>query len=320
MTADKAAEGEESVEPVDVLYVGGMPRSGSTLLTWLLGELPGSCAVGELFYVWTAGVRRDQLCGCGEPFSACPFWTKVGQRAFGGWDQVDTVEMENLARRVDSTRAIPKQFLARLFPAYRRDRAAYMTALARVYAAVRDVSGAHTVVDGSKRPSMAYLLARDRRIRLKVVHLVRDPRGVVNSWSKEVAIPEGAGARGHLKVRSSRVMTRRWMSVNALIAGLRRLGVPVAITRYETWMDTPAEAIRGVLEELGYDLTGVDETVQGTTLRLQRQHMVEGGRVRFAPLPIELRLDQAWQREMPRRRQHMVMAATWLSRRRYGYE
>ncbi len=64
--------------PVDVVFVGGMPRSGSTLLDLLIGQLPGHCDVGELFYMWQGGAKRDQRCACGEHFSRCPFWTAVG--------------------------------------------------------------------------------------------------------------------------------------------------------------------------------------------------------------------------------------------------
>jgi len=296
-----------------------MPRSGSTLLTWLLGELPGSCAVGELFYIWTAGIERDQLCGCGETFSACPFWQKVGERAFGGWDQVDVEEMKRLARSVDTTSSLAKGLVAPLLREYRRDRAAYVDALVKVYAAVSAVSGASTVVDGSKRPSMAHLLARQPGVRLSVVHLVRDPRGVVNSWSKQVALPEGAGARGYLKIRSSRLMTRRWVSVNALIAALRRRGVAVTTARYEDLMAEPHSAVTGMLSSLGRSIEGVDQVVDGRSLVLDRAHMVEGGRVRFAESPLELRLDESWRSEMPERKQRMVRLATWFSRRRYGY-
>ena len=57
---------------VTVLFVGGMPRSGSTLFDLMVGQLPGHCDVGELFYLWQAGPLRDQLCACGEPFSELP--------------------------------------------------------------------------------------------------------------------------------------------------------------------------------------------------------------------------------------------------------
>ena len=38
--------------PAPVLYIGGWGRSGSTLLSHLLGGLDGMVSVGELRYVW----------------------------------------------------------------------------------------------------------------------------------------------------------------------------------------------------------------------------------------------------------------------------
>ena len=52
----------------------------------LLGGLPGCTAVGELRHIWERGVLGNRLCGCGEPFHECPFWSAVGREAFGGWD------------------------------------------------------------------------------------------------------------------------------------------------------------------------------------------------------------------------------------------
>ena len=46
-----------------------------------------------------AGIVDDDLCGCGKPFHACPFWTAVGERAFGGWSQVDVERLRWLRAR-----------------------------------------------------------------------------------------------------------------------------------------------------------------------------------------------------------------------------
>jgi len=78
---------------VPVLYIGGWGRSGSTLLAHVLGEVPGFVSVGELRYVWQAGPGANELCGCGLQFAECPFWTAVGEQAFGGWDKVDVDEV-----------------------------------------------------------------------------------------------------------------------------------------------------------------------------------------------------------------------------------
>src|SRR4029450_12109098 len=60
-----------------VLYLGGLGRSGTTVLERVLGELPGVCSVGELVHLWRRGVLDDETCGCGSAFSACPFWSEV---------------------------------------------------------------------------------------------------------------------------------------------------------------------------------------------------------------------------------------------------
>ena len=63
---------------VRLLYVGGAGRSGSTLLDLLLSEVPGMFAAGEVRYLWNRGVRDNELCGCGQSFLSCPFWSAVG--------------------------------------------------------------------------------------------------------------------------------------------------------------------------------------------------------------------------------------------------
>ena len=72
-----------------VLCVAATGQSGSTILTRMLGEVPGFFAAGEVGRVWDKGLAEDITCSCGAPFSACEFWSKVGERAFGGWQEVD---------------------------------------------------------------------------------------------------------------------------------------------------------------------------------------------------------------------------------------
>ena len=65
-----------------VLYLGGLGRSGTTLVERLLGELPNVCALGEVVHLWQRDIVDDERCGCGESFSRCAFWTAVGKRDY----------------------------------------------------------------------------------------------------------------------------------------------------------------------------------------------------------------------------------------------
>ena len=67
---------------VKVLYIGGLGRSGSTLLDRMLGQLPGFFSAGEIRDLWQRGLRENALCGCGAPFKECEVWTRVGKEAY----------------------------------------------------------------------------------------------------------------------------------------------------------------------------------------------------------------------------------------------
>ena len=92
---------------VRVVYLGGLGRSGSTLLERVLGQLPGVCPAGEVVHMWQRGVAENERCGCGKAFGACDFSIKVGKAAFGGWENVSTDRIIGLRATVDRTRRIP---------------------------------------------------------------------------------------------------------------------------------------------------------------------------------------------------------------------
>jgi hypothetical protein len=322
-TTDAADERANALsdDVVTVVYVAGMPRSGTTLLDLMLGQFVGHCDVGELFYLWQSGVERNFRCACGEHFADCPFWAKVGHRAFGGWATVDAADIRALQRRVDATGRVPFILGARFAPGFRRDLDRYTTLLTRLYRAVAEVSGARVVVDSTKRPSLAYILRRAPGIDLRLVHVLRDPRGVAYSWSQLVELPEGTSAKGRMNQRSARLTARRWVSVNAMIAALARMGTPRVTLRYEDLVREPRAEL-GRIAQLTADVTGVTDPLDfldGNSFAQAGSHAVAGGRIRMRSGPIALALDEKWRREyapVPRR---LVAAMTWPLRWVYGY-
>lgn len=307
--------------PQKLLFVGGVPRSGSTLLDLMVGQLPGHFDVGELFYMWQAGVLRNQLCACGERFDGCPFWVPVGEAAFGGWGRIDVHDVLALQSRVDTTASLPLAKAPRLLRRHGDDVQRYLALTTAVIVAAAEVAGAEVIVDSTKRPSTAALLATSPGIDLRVAQMVRDPRGVVNSWSRDVPLPEGAGARDHLKKRSTRQIVRRWVTVNLMIEGLRRQGIAVHRIRYEDMVSDPRSAMVDLLALWGSDVSEGDLDFLGDDgLRSGASHAIAGGRVRMRTGPIPLRLDEAWRRELAPWKQSVTVAATYPLMRRYGYQ
>ena len=79
----------EARAPVDVVYVSGFGRSGSTIVEGLLQSRYAATGLGEIFFLWERGALRNELCGCGLRFRQCPFWTEVLRDAFGRITEYD---------------------------------------------------------------------------------------------------------------------------------------------------------------------------------------------------------------------------------------
>jgi hypothetical protein len=62
-------------ERVTIVYLVGAARSGTSLLTSLLGELDGVFAAAEMRLLWRGYDTR--MCGCRTEVSDCSIWSKA---------------------------------------------------------------------------------------------------------------------------------------------------------------------------------------------------------------------------------------------------
>jgi hypothetical protein len=307
---------------VGVLYVGGIGRSGSTLIERLIGQLPGVCPVGELIHLWERGITEGERCGCGTPFRECPFWQRVGAVAFGSWDEVNVGRVAALRAQVDRNRFIPALARREVRPGLREVLEEYTTYYARLYAAITEVSGCAIVVDSSKHPSLAHCLRWRDDIDLKVLHLVRDSRAVAYSWSKQVRRPD-TDQESYMTRYSPAVAAGQWVTQNTAFHLLSRLGCPTTRVRYEEFIAAPDQALRAIAEFAGLEVTGGYPflSVDGASCfaHLDTTHSVSGNPMRFATGQVKLSRDERWRTSMPKRQQRAVAALTFPMLAGYGY-
>ncbi|WP_199747625.1 sulfotransferase [Actinomadura sp. WAC 06369] len=315
--------------PVRVLFIGALGRSGTTLIERLLGELPGTVSLGEVVHLWERGVGAGEQCGCGVPFPECPFWGKVGELAFGGWDAFDLAEFRAAKDPVDRTRHIPA--LSRGGGAdavpddLRGPLAAYVRYYERLYDAVRRVSGARLLIDSSKHASLAFCLrsaAAGGRLDLRVAHVLRDSRGVAQSWSKEIRRPEAteASPEQYMARWSPHKVAMHWNAANGAFALLGRRGVPVRTVRYEEFLADPRGTLRAIAEFAGLPVSDGDLAfLEDDHATLSANHTASGNPMRFTTGRVELRRDDAWREKMPPARRRAVTALTLPLLRHYGY-
>ena len=287
--------------PVRVLYIAGLPHSGSTVLARVLGEVEGLFAAGEV-YALSERIANGDSCGCGELLGECPFWTAVLGRAFPDGDALSRLRTER--------RWIKGRTLAPLVLGRDRERLrVYRHDLEKLYRAIAAETGAGVVVDSSKSPTYAYILDGVQGVELSVVHLLRDPRATSYSWSVD---PHFHRTRGP-------AFGARWtlwnLELEALAARRRRRFVRL---RLEDFVADPIAETRRVLRVVGAEgaeLPFVDER----SVRLPGHHMVEGHASRFDTGVVPIRASTTWRERLSRRRELMTSLLASPLQLLYGY-
>ena len=171
-----------------------------------------------------------------------------------------------------------------------------------------------------KIPAHIYLLASQDRFHARFVQLVRDPRGVAFSNTKEVARQGSRADKPMRTTRTPRKTATKWLWFNLSFGVLRALRHPFVRLRYEAFVREPEEALRMCASQAGRALTAEDlGFLEGRTARLPPGHLVAGNRMRHLTGPIELRIDEAWRLGLPERDRRTVELVTAPLLRRYGY-
>jgi hypothetical protein len=303
-----------------VLYIAGSGRSGSTLLERALGEIPGFVNVGELIDLYRRVAEHGERCGCGQEFAQCPFWSQVGERAVGGWQEQKLAATRDLQGKVARQRRMPRLLAMPLAGSrFRADVAAYGANYAGLYEAVAAQAGAACVVDASKWPVQALALAR-AGLDVRIVHLVRDVRGVAYSLGKrDVSRPHAVGETDVMTHLSPAEAAARWVAVQSQAGLLRRCGLPVARMRYEDFVRRPRQTVEAALAGIGLAVPPAHLAHIGDgRIMLGTSHGLSGNPSRFREGEITLRADETWRASMSRRDRLIVTAIALPLMLRYG--
>jgi hypothetical protein len=285
----------------------------------LLGQVSGVFSVGEVREIWLRGCVENRPCGCGAPFHECPFWSAVGQRAYGGWEALDLKDLLATRYSLDRPWGIPRIVVA---GGQRSGRALdrYCDALSRLYLAIREVSGAEVIVDSSKLASHALLLRRARHIDVRVVHLVRDSRGVAYSLQQHVEKRMTTGTSTLLPRHGPLTAALRYVLYNGLTDALRLSGKAHMRLRYEDLIDEPSKGLRQVLGFAQDRVkSGSLDFLSGNVATVRSNHMVDGNPIRFTTGSVTLRRDEQWRSDSRPAHRVIVTLLTYPLLAAYGY-
>jgi hypothetical protein len=298
---------------VQILYIAGSGRSGSTILDNVLGQVEGLFSTGEMRSVWDRGLVENSPCSCGVPFRDCDLWQRVFVEAFGGFERVDARRLTAIRDKVDRPWNVflPWRFATTEIGEYR-------SALSRLYGAVAAVTGAKVIVDSSKTPAYCRILQDSPGLRVGVVHLLRDPRGVAFSWQrKRLWTDDGAAYMSRFgPARSSLVWSARQISSEAIGS---RAPARYLMLRYEDFVAAPEAGVARVLSLVGIGAGGVPPFGDDCKLALRPVHGISGNPSRFVRGTVQIKADDEWMSQMRAADRLMVtmMTAPLLVRYRY---
>lgn len=302
-----------------VLYLGGLGRSGSTLLSRLLNEVPGVHAIGELVGLFRHGVMLNETCGCGHPFRECPFWKEVGVAACGGWHRLDLHQILDAQARLGRLGLVPRLSVGAVTAQERAAATTYVEAHAALWSAIALVTQASLIVDESKHPSLAHLL-KSTDADMRPLHLVRDSRGVAFSWSKVVRRPESRQDVTFMDRFGPVASARRWNAANVGMELLSTGGAGVLRLRYEDLVRSPRAALQAIMGFTELGSTDADLGFVGRdTVTLGTAHIVAGNPARFTVGSVPVTPDEQWRSAMSRRDQATVSLLTAPLLQHYGY-
>ena len=303
-----------------VLYIAGAHRSGTTLLCDILGSYDGVTGTGELHELW-AGLLSGRPCGCGRSLSTCPVWGVVIERLHQrevapDWTPADAVAWRNRTARAWHTPALVARETVRPRGARRRD--PYTSLMAATYKAVAETQGSQVVVDSTKVPAGAALLANMPEIEAYVLHMVRDPRATVHSWASIKSAGVAQKTDDLTPVGTTRA-TLRWLGYNGFTELLRfPFRSRYLMLTYEQFMDSPKETLAAIGDWIGEKLHPDPFRADGM-LDISSSHSVAGNPSRFANAPRPVRLDDSWMDKMSAGKKLYASVLTIPLHRRYGY-
>lgn len=300
-----------------ILYIGGTSRTGSTLLTSLLGQYPQFFSAGELAFLWRYSLLQGGLCECGTELRVCPTWRSIFEEAFGGIENVDASEMVRLRKRFNSNH-LPLMVSQGVRDRMLRRTGELPNVLTRLYQGMRSATGSNVIVDSSKEPHYSYILRSQPELDVYFLHLVRDPRAIAHSWRRRKE-ETGFGGGAFMATRRPANSCLYFNVSNLASEALwDQSSDRYMFLRYEDLMASPAEALFEIGRFIGVKIDP-GHVIHDGYATLQTTHSAWGNPNRFRHGRVKLELEDEWRSRMPASDRAVVTALTLPLLLHYGY-
>lgn len=310
-----------------IVYIAGYGRSGSTLIDRVLGSYPGVIGCGEIAVILDRNItdfsNHMAQCPCGRVTGDCPVWSQLIKELEPGLGDRSVVARWNQIRlRIEGTWGLWRLVLPGCGRAVREE---YRELTRRVFGALAE-SGSDActfIIDSSKsgrdtvwRPVG---LARLGGYRTLVIHVVRDPRGVL--WSEarherkrsidvSTGMPSFKDVERSLSPRNVARVLVGWIVANtgASVAGALLGRHRYLRLSYEQIASQPGAAFGLMSRFIGLD-TPVPIPNDGADVKVGG-HQLHGNRMRHLG-KVSIRPDDEWKQKLRIIHRVAAIMLTW---------
>jgi len=262
----------------NVLYLMGAGRSGTTILASLLGANKNITTVGEIHQYLEHVVEKKQ-CSCGKTLDKCDFWSEIHKN----YIEKDFSIINSKLEKVESHSRIPVSLC--------KKNKEYIEFQETLFKHIHQQHKSKYYLDSSKFIGKALQLLKSDIFDVKIIYMIRDVRGVINSFSKKV------------QTHKNPISTIIYYSFINLTAQIVKWIFPKRIMKlkYEDFVSQPEETITLISSFLNENLDDVTDIVKNEK-HIKMPHIIGGNRLK-KQTKIKLRKDVSWQKNISRPKQ-----------------
>ncbi len=294
-------------EPLDVLFIGGTGRSGSTLLERYLARHISVFGAGELYHIWGKAFRTNQLCSCNKKFRNCPVWMSI-------YNQLSKESHGDDWIRDNERRQWAVEHWWYPLLGYRGEsnlKNRHKRSLMNLLQAIRVATHTRLIIASSTLPTRGWILNELEEVRTHVIHLVRDSRGVAYSWTKKKPRPEVYWKDEYLPRKSLLRSSISWNFKHHFMERLTNEIDRYRRIRYEDFVESPERIRERIYQWLELPTDSINSEKQS--------HSISGNPMRFTQNKIDFELDEAWKTALNPLQRFLITVLTYPYLKQYGY-
>lgn len=258
-----------------IIYLLGAGRSGTTLMATVLNSNPQIQTVGEM-HQFIEHMNNNKPCSCGLSLEECEVWKPIVKEMNKGNLNFYKIQQELTTK--ESHKNIPRLLLKN------KGDTAYLNVHQKIFSLLVENTNKTWLLDSSKYIARYILLRKSKELKVKGIYVVRDVRGVINSFSKQV------------QTSKSPIGTIiYYILINFFGEVVCRFDKDILKIKYEDFVSEPQKFSNKIYRHV-FDKSEVDYTLPEL---FEIPHIIGGNRMK-SNKSIAIRKDEKWKQNISR--------------------